>query len=789
MNTLIRLYIRLSRLIYLLIILISGTRAVDFTVHKQDAKVWSQEQTITGEIDTLISNHGILHLNEQKIPFEFSVSDHSFSVPLFIDEGMNYVVLEVDSLGTPIFSDTLYLELGYELRPEIHAFAIVYEQTVELHARIMENPSETPLSFEWVEDSSNPEIFSISNSSDSVASLTIPQDSKFGEYYFDCLVTTPDLDTVKARTFIAIDSTGIQPFEITTDKASWIDKAIIYQITPYNFVGNGELRDVIDKIPELAELGVNTLYLQPIYTTQYGGQGYDIINYFEMRDDYGTLSDLREFITVAKNLNLRVLFDFVPGHTSIHHPYAKSTVEFGTSSHYYDFYKRSLDDAPYSMHYNIHPDGFIYYFWRDLPIIEYNNPEVQKWMIEAARYWVEKFDIDGYRIDAVWGTNARNPEFAEKLRFVLKSIKPEILLLAEDKVTWPSTFENRYDAAYDWTPEESWVSHWSWQWDYSPNSNPTIFNFPNSNNRTSMLRDALTNNGLGYHPRAKILRFMENNDTQRFIRHHGLERTKMVAAFMLSLFGIPMLYNGQEIGYQIHPYETYSIFLSGTSIRDSDFKGLFPYYQSLIDTRKSHPALFSENFREISVLPNNAQFGYHRWQNKENIFVLMNMAQSATTITATLPVGDLDLDTTKTYYLTDMLNGEVIQGYPSELEKISVSLNGYHTRLYLLADTVMYVNQIAEKVTMVPGEFSLYQNYPNPFNPITTIEYKLPKEGTVSLKVYDILGQHVVTLAHGKQRSGLHKVNFNGSNYATGIYIYRLIFEGQEKLRKMVLIK
>ena len=136
-----------------------------------------------------------------------------------------------------------------------------------------------------------------------------------------------------------------------------------------------------------------------------------------------------------------------------------------------------------------------------------------------------------------------------------------------------------------------------------------------------------------------------------------------------------------------------------------------------------------------------------------------------------------------------MLNGEVIQGYPSELEEIRVSLDGYHTRLFLLADTIMHVNPISEKVTTIPEKLNLSQNYPNPFNPITTIEYNLPKEGRVTLKIYDVLGQEVITLVHGKQRSGSHKVNFNGSNFATGIYIYRLIFDGQENIRKMVLIK
>jgi glycosidase len=770
-------------------IVVSGLNAVTITFHKQDATVWGQDQVIKGEIDTLISNQGLLYLNQQSVPFEFSPEDKSFSVPIIITEGQNTIFVEVDSSGIPLYSDTLFLTLGYNLRPEVHAFATVSEQNVDLHVKIIDNPQNDNLYFDWVEDPSNPELFSISNITDSIAFLSVPAGSEHGEYYYNCTVTTNGMDTVRVRTFITIDSSGIQPFELTTDKASWIDKAIIYQITPYNFVGNGQLSDVIDKIPELADLGVNTLYLQPIYETYFGGQGYDIINYFKMREDYGTLSDLREFINLAKSFNLRVLFDFVPGHTSIHHPYAESTVSFGTSSHYYDFYKRTLDDAPYSMHYNIHPDGFIYYFWRDLPIIEYDNPEVQRWMIEAARYWVEKFDIDGYRIDAVWGINARNPEFAEKLRFVLKSIKPELLLLAEDKATWPSTFENRYDAAYDWTPEESWVSHWSWQWDYNPNGNPTIFNYPNENSRASLLKNALTNNGNGYHPQAKILRFMENNDTQRFIKHHDLERTKMVAAFMFSLFGIPMLYNGQEIGYRIHPYDTYSVYLPGTSIRNSDTKGLFPYYKSLIGLRKLHPALYSENYKEISVTPNNAQFAFHRWEEQENIFVLMNMAESAIAVSVTLPIDDLNLDTTEVYYLTNMLSGDVIQGYPEELEEIEMSLEGFHTNLFLLADTIMYVNSIDETVKTISGTYQLSQNYPNPFNPITMINYELPITSDINLSIYNVLGQKVKTLVSGKKKAGYHQVEWDATGYASGVYYYQLHTGEFQDVKKMILLR
>ncbi|TFG95608.1 MAG: T9SS type A sorting domain-containing protein, partial [Calditrichales bacterium] len=576
---------------------------------------------------------------------------------------------------------------------------------------------------------------------------------------------------------------------IRFDHAQWIDKAIIYQITPYTFVPNGDLQDIIKKIPELAVLGVNTLYLQPIYETYGGGQGYDILNYFRMRPDHGTTADLRQFITTARQYGMRIMLDFVPGHSSIHHRYAKNSVQYGTDSHYYNFYKRTRDNAPYSMHYNTHPQGFLYYFWTDLPMFDYDNPEVQRWMLEAAKFWLVNFDIDGYRIDAVWGVNARNPEWAKKLRRTLKSIKPEIFLLAEDKATWPATFDESFDAAYDWSASESWVSQWTWQWDYNPSANPTIFNYPSQGSRARMLREALTNYNNGYHPRAKILRFLENNDTQPFYLHHGQARTRMAAALLFALNGIPMMYNGQEIGHSTHPYSTYNIFESYASIRSLDTKLLFPYYQALIAIRNTYPSLSSENYREIPMSPSSAQFGFHRWLGQENIFVLINMANAPVTAQATLPVDRIEIDTLKTYYLTDMLSGEFLSVPGSELSNVSISLDAYHTRIFLLADSVLSVTPLPEKKIVSPGTFALEQNYPNPFNPRTTIAFSVPDPGNVSLKIYDILGQEVMVLLNQHKMAGDHKVEFDGSGLASGVYIYQLMYQKKNIQRKMVLLK
>ncbi len=88
-----------------------------------------------------------------------------------------------------------------------------------------------------------------------------------------------------------------------------------------------------------------------------------------------------------------------------------------------------------------------------------------------------------------------------------------------------------------------------------------------------------------------------------------------------------------------------------------------------------------------------------------------------------------------------------------------------------------------------PASYALSQNYPNPFNPVTNIEYSLGKAGTVSLKVYDILGQEVATLFEGTQSAGQHSVTFNGASLASGVYFYTLQAGANSLTKKLVLMK
>ena len=90
---------------------------------------------------------------------------------------------------------------------------------------------------------------------------------------------------------------------------------------------------------------------------------------------------------------------------------------------------------------------------------------------------------------------------------------------------------------------------------------------------------------------------------------------------------------------------------------------------------------------------------------------------------------------------------------------------------------------------VIPEMFTLHQNYPNPFNPITNIRFNLPKNGFVTLKVFDILGREVTTLVNEKLSAGSYETNWDGSSYPSGVYFYRLVTNGFKQIKKMILVK
>jgi N-acetylneuraminic acid mutarotase len=108
--------------------------------------------------------------------------------------------------------------------------------------------------------------------------------------------------------------------------------------------------------------------------------------------------------------------------------------------------------------------------------------------------------------------------------------------------------------------------------------------------------------------------------------------------------------------------------------------------------------------------------------------------------------------------------------------------------LYVLTDDCSTVD-VEKQTTVVPTQYELSQNYPNPFNPTTTIRFSVPTSTLLSLKVYNILGQEVATLAEGLHAAGTYNVKWDASNFATGVYFYRLQSNNFAETKKLLLLK
>ncbi|MCK9484971.1 MAG: T9SS type A sorting domain-containing protein, partial [Candidatus Marinimicrobia bacterium] len=89
----------------------------------------------------------------------------------------------------------------------------------------------------------------------------------------------------------------------------------------------------------------------------------------------------------------------------------------------------------------------------------------------------------------------------------------------------------------------------------------------------------------------------------------------------------------------------------------------------------------------------------------------------------------------------------------------------------------------------LPDRLTLYPNYPNPFNAETFIQYYIAHPSEVTVTVYDILGRHVKTLAHGRQNNGIHKIKYDAGNLTSGVYFVKVQAAGEIKVRKMLLLK
>jgi glycosidase len=430
------------------------------------------------------------------------------------------------------------------------------------------------------------------------SSLVLPSPMDDGDYVVTLTVTDDLGRTDSASVMVAVDDEIARVVNPATERAAWTRGATIYGLVVRN-LGAGGFQRAIENLDELVDLGVSAIWLAPINPTIEGGFGYEVTDYFDVRQAYGTLTDFRRFVDEAHALGLRVLMDFVPNHTSIEHPYCQDARAHGTASNYHDFYER--DPA----------GGFASYFdWDHLPNLNFENPEARRFVTEAFMFWVKELDVDGFRIDVAWGVKQRRPEFWHEVIAEFKRVKPDGLLIAEASARDPWYVENGFDAAYDWTDK---LGEWAWTGAFQGNESLPA----------AMLR-ALTNaEGPAYHSASMILRFLNNNDTgPRFITTHGVDLYRVASAMLLTLPGLPCIYTGDEVGAEFEPYATPG------PIDWTDRHDLRAHFRKLIRLRKSLEPLRSLNWEPVEVEPAGSLLAYRRIADgsAESLLVLLNFS-------------------------------------------------------------------------------------------------------------------------------------------------------------------
>ena len=302
----------------------------------------------------------------------------------------------------------------------------------------------------------------------------------------------------------------------------WSYSAVLYELNVRQFTPEGTFAAARERLPFLRSVGIDAIWLMPIYPIGVEGRKgslgsyYSICDYKGINEEFGTAADLRDFISAAHSLGMRVLLDWVANHT------ARDA--------------RWLDEKPYDW-YEREADGTakVPWDWTDTAKLNYANHDVWLGQIDAMRYWVEEFGVDGFRCDMAMLVPI---EFWQEASEALHRIKSDIFMLAEAEE------DNLFDRAFNM----------SYQW----NIHHIMCDIAKGARRVWDMRNAIHWERAKYPREAMRMSFTSNHDENSW---SGSEQSRFGAALdvmsvmtFLMPSTMPLIYTGQEVGYN-HSFE------------------------------------------------------------------------------------------------------------------------------------------------------------------------------------------------------------------------------------------
>ena len=459
----------------------------------------------------------------------------------------------------------------------------------------------------------------------------------------------------------------------------WSDR-VFYEIFVRSFYDSdgdsmGDLRGVIEQLDYLndgdpstmTDLGVTGLWLMPVMQSP-SYHGYDVTDYFQIEQDYGTNEDFLALIEAAHERGMIVIVDLVVNHTSVEHPWFIASTD--GDPQYDDWYVWSDESptyrGPWGQQVWIPRGGRSYYavFWDGMPDLNYNNAEVTQEMHDIARFWLEDMGVDGFRLDAIKhlieeGSNQENTPsshaWMQSFHAYVDSVDADALTVGE---AWSTSYEA---AEYVENDEVDLV----FEFDLAA----AMVQSARQGNHAAVA--AIQERSVSLYPQARYATFLTNHDQNRVMTElrGDMGAAKVAASILLTAPGLPFIYYGEEIGMQgqkpderirtpmqwdatentagfttgrvWEPLSTRNE--EGINVADQmdDPESLWSHYRNLIHVRTGYAAL---QWGEFAMVESDARevYSFLRYTDDQTLLVVINLSdEPVEEYTLTLETGVL----------------------------------------------------------------------------------------------------------------------------------------------------
>ncbi len=363
----------------------------------------------------------------------------------------------------------------------------------------------------------------------------------------------------------------------------WARSGVLYQIFPRAFSREGTFRAIQDKLKHIKKLGVNIIWLMPIYLIgKKGRKGklgspYSVRDLLQINPDYGTEVDFASLIKSIHEQGMKIILDIVPNHGSndhvmmVEHPYWFSLNVEG------EFSRKDLE-------------------WSDVTDYNYNDPGLHEYILDALLYWIREFDIDGYRCDVAGMVPY---DFWQEALAKLRAIKNDIYLLAE----WedPEILMAGFHSDYGWTEYHC------------------LQDIRKGKKKNSTITELIHQRDGKYPKNALPMRFLENHDEERSLSQFGPEAIEAYATLLFTLPGIPLIYAGQEMGEVKKP----SLFEKSELDWDLANGNLFRMYRALIQLRKKYSCFTRGEYIPLKISSRIGKAGAFVRENQYSVALIV----------------------------------------------------------------------------------------------------------------------------------------------------------------------